>query len=493
MKKFLGVLLCTYFLNGTWCTRLLLRLLVIDMPMKVSVSVETLRRLDIKTRNEYHKSPDSKLKNVSLIEEFKSLEQFGAKGDGKTDDTQAIIKALNSPVPVVYAQKSKSYYKVSDKIVVSNINKKKLIATGAVFLNSDLTKATFFFQRCNNIKIYGGKYGYVNTPNTNGNGSQHVFQFDDCQDVLLNNIHVKNSPEMGIAITNSNRVTVKNSRIEHTFRDGTYSHYSANVNYLYNTYSNIKDDAMSFHDYGLDEQKKPLLKYGYKQATNLLAQGNIVKNCYQGFGSIGSSNVSVLNNKFTNTVIAAISIFNAQEMYPGGNASAKKCLIQNNVITNACTTASINEMSYSNYGQASTGRAAICILSLGARNQLNQGETKRLSTIKVIGNTINGSGANGFFANLVDNLHITNNKFMNCSGAVPQQSLNGDVVEVWNCTALWANANTVIDTRKNVLHQHGYAFNNVSGRMSGWNVKGVLRGESMLDRTQSLQIIHNRK
>ncbi|MCX6214056.1 glycosyl hydrolase family 28-related protein [Spirosoma sp.] len=448
-------------------------------------------KIEILLRGSFTQNSRKLVKNKFLDEAPKFLEQFGAKGDGKTDDTQAISKALNSSSPVIYARKGKSYYKISSKIIISGVKKKKLIATGATFLNSDLTKATFLFQDCTNINIYGGKYGYVNMPTDNGDGSQHVFQFDNCQDISVNGIHIKNSPEMGIAITNSNRVTIRNSRIEHTFRDGTYSHYSANVNYLYNTYINIKDDAMSFHDYGLDEQKKQLLKYGYKQATNLLAKGNVVQNSYQGFGSIGSVNVSVLNNKFNNVVIAGVSIFNAQEMYPGGNASAKRCLVQNNIITNACSTVIINGKSYKNNGQASTGRAAICIISLGAKNQLNQGETKRLSAIKVIGNTIIGSGANGFFANLVDNLYFAKNGFTNCSGAVPEQSLNGDVIEVWNCTGLWADANSIIDTRKKVLHQHGYAFNNVSGQMGSWRVKGVLRGEKVLVSTQSLQSIHN--
>lgn len=432
---------------------------------------------------------DNKKKSKPPVIQSKTLEQFGAKGDGKTDDTQAISRALNSSIPVIYARKGKSYYKVSDKIVVSAIKKKKLIATGATFLNSDLTKATFFFQGCANIEINGGKYGYVNMPTANGDGSQHLFQFDNCQNVIVDKIHIINSPEMGVAITSSNKITIKNSRIEHTFRDGTYSHYSSNVNYLNNTYNNIKDDAMSFHDYGIDQEHKSLNKYGYKQATNFLAKGNIVVNSYQGLGSIGSVNVQVLNNKFKNTVLAGVSVFNAQDMFPGSNASAKKCLIKGNTITNACSVVVINGVSYSNNGQASTGRAAICVLSLGAKNQLNQGETKRLSGVRVIANTVNGSGANGFFANLVDNLYLERNKFINCSGSVPTQSLNGDVIEVWNCTSLWANANTILDTRKKVLHQHGYAFDNVSGQMGNWNVKGVIKGEKVLSATPSLRSI----
>lgn len=418
-----------------------------------------------------------------------SLEQFGAKGDGLSDDTEAISRALNSNVLEIYNQKQKAHYKISDRIVIDKVKRKRLVVKNAKFLNADISKPSFYFQNCSNVEITGGDFGYSTMPVKNGDGSQHVIQFDGCQNVVVRKIHIINSPEMGIAITNSNKVTIRDSFIEHTFRDGTYSHYSANVKYLNNKYRYIKDDAMSFHDYGIPQQKKQLSKFGYSQASNFIAQGNVVENAYQGLGSIGAYNVSILNNSFKNSVIAGISVFNAQDMYPGGTALVNKVRIEGNIITNSCTTLNINGLDLSNFGQASTGRAAICLLSLGAKNQLNQGETKRLSNITVSGNTVNRSGANGFFANLVDKLYLTNNKFINCSGSIPAQSLNGDVVEIWNCTGLWANFNSVIDSRSKILHQHGYSFNNVAGQTGNWNVKGTVGEEKSLDKLSILKII----
>ncbi|MFD2571266.1 right-handed parallel beta-helix repeat-containing protein [Spirosoma soli] len=416
-----------------------------------------------------------------------TLEQFGAKGDGVTDDTQAITKALNSLEPVIYASKIKAFYKVSNLVVVTGVTNKRLIATGAKILNSDLTKATFLFQNSRNIQIEGGTFGYATMPTANGGNSQHVFQFEGCQSVLVNKIHIINSPEMGIAITNSNRVTVQNSIIEHTFRDGTYSHYSANVKYLNNTYNNIKDDAMSFHDYGIVSEKSKLIKFGYYQATNLVAQHNTVLNAYQGFGSIGANGVKVINNKFKNTVLAAIAVFNSKELYANGTSLARNAQILNNSIEGACSTVIINNQPFTNNGQASTGRAAIFVGSLGTNNQLNAGETKRLKNIVVSGNNIANSRAHGFFGRDIDNLRFLNNSFSNCSGAVPAQSLSGDIIELGNITNFTADNNAVIDTRPKKLHQHGYALNNVAGQMGNWNVKGVVAGEKLLTATQSLR------
>ena len=418
-----------------------------------------------------------------------TLQQFGAKGDGITDDTQAISKALNSTVPLIYIVKTSAFYKVSDMIIIKGINKKKLIATGAKILNSNLSKATFLFQNSKNIEIEGGKFGYMVMPTTNGGNSQHVFQFDGCQSVAVSKIHIINSPEMGIAITNSNKVSVKNCLIEHTFRDGTYSHYSANVKYLNNIYRNIKDDAMSFHDYGIASEKMRLIKFGYNQATNLIAQGNTVENAYQGFGSIGADRVRVINNKFKNTVLSGIAIFNSKELYPNGTSLARDVQLLDNTIVGACSAVTINNVLYTNNGQASTGRAAIFVGSLGANNQLNAGENKRLKNILVSGNSVYNSGAHGFFGRDVDNLKFVNNKFTNCSGAVLSQSLSGDIIELGNITEFLGDNNTIIDTRPKILHQHGYALNNVSGQTGRWNVKGVLAGEKLLTATKSLRPI----
>ncbi|UHG91719.1 right-handed parallel beta-helix repeat-containing protein [Spirosoma oryzicola] len=422
-----------------------------------------------------------------------TLRYFGAKGDGKTDDTQAIVKALNSSFPIIYAEKTEAFYKVSTLIIVNNISKKKLIATGAKILNSDLTKATFLFQNCKNLNIEGGEYGYTEMPTKNGGNSQHVFQFESCQLVTVNKVHILNSPEMGVAITNSNNVTIRNSVIEHTFRDGTYSHYSANIKYLNNIYKEIKDDAMSFHDYGIASQKKTLLKYGYKQATNLTATNNTIENVYQGFGSIGSSNIKVIGNRIKNTVIAGIAVFNSKELYPGSTSTVTNAQILNNRIENSCSTVTINNSSYDNNGQASTGRAAIFIGSLGSNNQVNAGESKRLKNIIIKGNKIISSKANGFWGNRVDQLQFLSNTFLNCSGPVPSQSLSGDVIEIGNVTRLYCENNSVIDNRAKIMHQHAYALNNVSGEIRSWNIKGTAVSEKLLTNTPSLRFAQKKK
>lgn len=422
------------------------------------------------------------------VKKIVALNKFGAVGNSVTDDTQAISKALNSTITIGDSKKFSNYYRVTNTIIVKNLNKKIIFFKNTKILNSDLTKATFLFQNCRNVEIQGGTYGYSTRPTANGGNSQHVFQFDNCQNVVVNGVHVVCSPEMGIAITNCNNVVVKNSLIEHTFRDGTYAHYSSNVSYLNNTYKHIKDDAMSFHDYGINAEKNSLRKYGYQQATNFTAQGNRVENAYQGLSSISASNIKILSNKIRNTVNAGIAVFNSTELFAAGTALVNRVLVRNNTVEKSCNDITINNIAIKNNGQASTGRAAIFIGSLGKNNQLNAGETKRLKNVIVEKNRVVDSGADGFVGNKIDGLVLEGNTFINCSGQVLAKSLEGDVVELSDLKNFMANNNTVIDNRAKTLHRHAYSINGVSGKMGNWHIKNVLEKKNQIINSNQLTI-----
>jgi polygalacturonase len=410
---------------------------------------------------------------------YTTFEQFGANGVDNIDDSNSILKALQNKANIITGKKG-SVYIINNILLIKSLRNKKILMNGCKILNTDTTKASLLFQDCVNLNITGGDFGYLNQPKSNGGNSQHVFQFNNCQNITLNEVHILNSPEMGIAITNSNKITIKNSKIENTFRDGTYAHYSSNVSYLHNTYTNIKDDAMSFHDYGVQVDKSSLKKNKYGQSTNFIATNNSVKNCYQGIASIGSRNLYIAHNTIHNTVLAGISVFNSLELYENGNAEAKDVLIENNYIEQSCTNNRINNITLNNNGQSSTGRAAIFVGSLGRNNQINMGESKRLHNVKILKNVVVNSGSNGFFGDYTDSLVFEDNKFYNCFHKSSSQHLDYTPVEINNVNNLYANNNTIIDNRSTKKHRHGYSLINLNGIQKNWNVKGVSNTKSFL-------------
>ena len=413
-----------------------------------------------------------------------SVKGFGAVGDGVHDDTQAFRDALKSNRTVLIPP-TDAYYKVSDLSTIANVSHLTIQAKGAKILNSDLTKASWLFQLCTDLTIDGGDFGYVITPTANGGNSQHVLQIDQSQRVVINGIHVLNSPEMGVAITMSNQVTVQHSLIEHTWRDGTYSHYSANVNYVNNTYQHCKDDAMSFHDYGRASERTFIAALGYNQAANIKVDRCTVENCYQGFSSVAGSGISVTNCTFKNIVGAGVALMNQKLLWPDGTAKLNDASIERNTFYKCCSETTINGTAYPNYGQGSSGRASICVVSLGDNNELSLTELKRLSNVRIRNNSVLESGALGLHCSSTDGLTVSGNTFQNCT--VSGNTLGGSAVEIWECTGyVEESINTVIDNRNPIQHQRGYSYSGAQGTKNNWVVVGRLLQDGIISNSPSL-------
>ncbi|UHG93274.1 right-handed parallel beta-helix repeat-containing protein [Spirosoma oryzicola] len=412
------------------------------------------------------------------IYDVAKISWFGAKGDGINDDGPAFVKAIQSGL-TVRVPKTNAYYRINNRVVISNKTGFEIQATGAKILNSDTTKASFLFQNCSDFTIQGGVWGYAFIPKQNGGNDQHIMHIDQCQNVVLRKAELRYGPEMGLAITNCNNVTVEGNYIHHTFRDGVYSRYNANLYILNNLVRHIKDDGLSIHDKdnrdpGVDASKAILRSYGYSQTSNVTLQGNDISNVYQGVGSIAAYNLQILNNTIKNTVIAGIAVFNINNDDP---ATASNIRIESNSLDSTNRTTLINGKLYSNSGQSGTGRAAIATISLGNNNQIGQGETKRLKNIAVLNNTVKNSGAHGFFGRTFDGLTLSKNTFQDCAGPNPSTTLSGDVIEIGEGTDYDETNNTVIDTRSTPLHHYAFSLNNVIGQYNTSFVRGTTAGE----------------
>ena len=421
-----------------------------------------------------------------------TLPNFGARGDSVSNDTPAFLLAIKSRRTIVIPPSSK-YYRIDDFVQSQALSKVKIIATGAVIKSSDKTKAAFYFQG-NDIEIEGGEWGYAQVITANGGGGQHVMQFDKCQRVLVNNVHILNSGEMGIAITQSKDVTIQNSTIENTWRDGTYAHNSVNVKYLNNTYRNIKDDAISFHDYGVDtpEVDRDYMTgvLGYNQATGLVVDKCTVEGAYQGFGTIAGKSIRITNSKFSNTVLGGIGLMNQEYGLLGGTVQLRDVLVDNVTLDRNCTDQVLNGIQYTSTGQSSTGRAAIVCASLSSpqNNIFPLGQPKRQFDIIVRNVTVTNSGALGFHFSTIDRLTVSNLKVNNA--VVVGSSLAGNVGEVWEVNDYNEESTiTITDTRTPAQHINGIAFSGVNGITNNLNMSRYT-GEDRV-KTNSPSLISN--
>ncbi|WP_148289448.1 right-handed parallel beta-helix repeat-containing protein [Fibrella aestuarina] len=435
----------------------------------------------------YSHSPvlQSRVKDSDLREKSITPQQYGAKGDGKHDDTQAFLRCFRSNSKVV-VPKAPKFYLVSGQILIANVTNLSVRADKAIILCNDLSKPAWLFQKCKDVVLTGGEWGYVKMPVTNGGNNQHTLQFDQCENILLSKSHIRNSPEIGIAITQCYGITIENSWIEHTWRDGTYAHYSAKIKYINNKYSDCKDDAMSFHDYGRDAERQYLMRRGIHQASGLVIDKCQVKNCYQGFGSVAGADMVIKNSMFSNTVLAGIALMNQKLLYPDGVTRLKNVQVLNNKCVSNCSKTIINKKVFINGGQASSGRAAIICASLGDNNQIGLTEPKRQSNIKLINNYVSSSGAIGLGIYSTDNIVLSGNTFKDC--IVTGNTLGGAVVEIWECTKYAeGKTNKVIDTRNRIQHQRAYNFSGLQGTVKKWTVINRTVEDGLIDNSPSLK------
>jgi len=393
-----------------------------------------------------------------------SVKDYGAKGDGVTDDTANIQRAMQSNALIFFPSGN---YLVSKPIRLQVLKNVHIWATGAILTNTTLTNHCFEISQCEFVTITGGKYMRSGSPSASWPTDRHCFFFTNCTDVIVQNIFIDGSPGMGISIANGMNVKIVDNIIKNTTRDGVYSHYSVNVLYSGNYLENITDDALSMHDYGFNASKVNIQTLGYPQAGSSIIANNRIKNAMRGIASIGTQSLTITDNVIEHVVNCGIEVYNTAESYVGPDTQVQDVVISNNLISYACLKSHkiLGKLQGDN-NQGGGGKAALTVGSFGADYQYEI-ENKRLSNISVTGNMVNYSAADAYFLNNIDGLVFSNNTARNCNtSSFPPYT--GYIVECWSCTDLCGFNNQVIDSNSPPNAIAGYRVRDTTGNIGGW-------------------------
>jgi hypothetical protein len=399
--------------------------------------------------------------NCFAQQNSRNIKDFGAKGDGVSDDTQAFMKAVQSAPTLIIP---KGVYNIKGPMAFNNLQNKVIILQDAVIRNTDNTKTTLSLTGCNNIAIHGGTWTYTSLPT--GNGYDVAIRITTCRNIEITHTHVLGSSEQGIAMSCVIGANISNNVIEQCFRDGIYSHYSSNLIYACNYIHDIKDDAMSIHDYGIAAQRGILNDAGIPQAGNSIVFNNIIKNAYEGFSSIGCTRLFVANNTIQNTVTGGIAIFNYAKLFKGGTARVNRIVISGNKLSGCGGRPKIIGAYYANNGQLSTGRAAIFAGVIDDNDQIFNPQT-RISYISVCNNYVANNYEEGVFIGQADHVSFFANTFKNNNLSNDARDISA--VEIKGSNEVDMDKNMIVDTR-NTNEAHTYALDTVNGSMGVWQV-----------------------
>jgi len=410
-------------------------------------------------------TPDVSSKQSS----FRSVKDYGAAGDGITDDTAAIQSAFQSNAVIFFPAATYLTSKSLNLISLTNVH---IQASGAVIKNSTLNTQTIQMSSCQFITVTGGKFIRSAAITASSPSNQACFTISHCTDVIVQNVLIDGSPGMGVNIQNGVGIKILNNIIRNTTRDGIYSHYSVNTIYSGNYLENITDDALSMHDYGINAAKQNIISLGYPQAGNSLIVNNRIRNAVRGIASIGLQALTISNNIIDHVVNNGIIVFNTAKSFEGPNTYVQDVIISNNIVSYACQKNGISllgSVSRDN-SQGGDGKAAITAGSFGADYQFET-QNIRLANVSVTGNMVVASGADGYFLNAIDGLSFSNNVARNCNTS-PFPPHTGYIMEFWYCTGLNAFNNSVIDTASPSNTVAGFRTWDTSGCIGGWTVAG---------------------
>ncbi|RYZ97488.1 MAG: right-handed parallel beta-helix repeat-containing protein, partial [Sphingobacteriaceae bacterium] len=390
-----------------------------------------------------------------------------------TDDTAAIQKVLNLPYNVIFPAERQfliSYGLFADGIDTStssfppaspitnfypgspysyptsaHVSQRKIFADGSTIVRSNNSHALMWKGSVSDYTVEGGKWlcpypiqGVKDIFNTTNISCFHFYDRGS-NTISISNVHIAGSPEGGIAFNGVVNATVSENTIQSTWRDGIYAQYSCYLKYLNNTLSNIKDDAMSIHDYGKDSDRDAIKTVDVYQGGQSVVAGNIVTNAWEGFSSAGGAVISIYGNEFMNTMNPGINIFNMEfvvhplqpediyQYYVESGTRVNQISINDNIFKNNCrpfeflpypgaTQGIFQNVGYNSSNMDSTGRAALVLASYKrddlapvAKPVTDADQVMRSNGISIQGNKFYNSGTNAVLVHNIDGLTLSNN------------------------------------------------------------------------------------
>ena len=263
-----------------------------------------------------------------------SVEKFGAAGDGVTDDTEAVIRAMGECETPVFFPEGKYLITKTLDIPYSNsgiFGEKdkdgKSLVTICVDEDIDVLKA----EKRGNIVLdsFFIKKKWIN------NSPKEGILIRTCTDVYINNVEISGfSARRGIAIEYSESFNITNNFV-HDFSasaadtikgGGLVDSYAIAV-------ANSKKGNIQGNRINNIEIKEPLLSKRFYQSDGIningcegiLIEKNNISNVGEGIDVIGSKNITVNENYFENTFHCGIKLIHG----------TRDCTFTGNTIKNA--------------------------------------------------------------------------------------------------------------------------------------------------------------
>ena len=234
------------------------------------------------------------------------VEDFGAKGDGKTDDYNAILSAINSNNTIIEFMSEKTYY-FSKPLIFENLSNKIIEGNNATLLykgeesTDQPNGGVFQFDVCNNIKIRnlsvnvnGGwirrPYNYEESYNeyhSKRNKFKDAFYMNNSSNIIIENCYATKC-RVGYFIVHSKNVRLNNNISYKTMADSFFITGACREVNVGNHYSElVNDDCNSICGFNDNNDNNP---------NNCHVHDNIAKDCFGTGATLQSARNCTIKN-----------------------------------------------------------------------------------------------------------------------------------------------------------------------------------------------------
>ena len=256
-------------------------------------------------------------------------EMYGAIGDGKADDTEALQKCLGSG-RVIQLQGT---YRITKCLSFSYLND-VVLTGGKIVRDADQTFNTIKGGSCSNIHIVNVEFdGNGNNPNLEYSWSDNtqicIFLANDCRNIFVEKCVIKNH-NYGIFTLGAN-FTDGITSVNATFRDCRFENccscidtYGKGILIDHNCFDNITGNAIQIEPEGEPSANNPLDDPNYYQCgIGCVISNNLLTN-------VNGTAIVIHDNVYgvkidNNTIVDFVAAINA-------NRAHKGCFVTNNTV-----------------------------------------------------------------------------------------------------------------------------------------------------------------
>lgn len=266
-----------------------------------------------------------------LIQDEMNVKEFGAKGDGETDDTEAIQLCLDTCKNIIIRDGTYMIDAVDGSLApTSNSNIKIINATLKAITNNETNYAIMRIYEADNVIIEGGIFEGDRTTHTGESGEWgHCIIVRSCENVTLKNITLKDAWGDGLYVVNSSNVSTYNIIADNNRRNGysiiSVDGFTSNNDYISNTNGTAPEDAVDIEPNEATEILKNVIFNNLRTYNNTGCGFDI--HLANQTNDTPTINI-VLNNYYDEASTIGIQVYKNQ--YTKGNITLNEPMLLNN-------------------------------------------------------------------------------------------------------------------------------------------------------------------